>query len=235
MRDRVESLELTSDDELWFIGDLTDRGPEGAACVKWVRTLCEGENVECILGNHDALIWAVSRYGTRPYREGGSRSFEELWLHNGGNPSDLEDLSEDDLDWLINRPAAAISHNTLLVHADSRHYLQLGSTPDQICARVRALIQDERIELAAAVFDALTGRGAFKDSASEFLSTYDVGHVVHGHTPIPLMTGLDAKWVDHAYTYGDATNVDGGMYMGGPGFIHRVEQQIRPESTANAT
>jgi hypothetical protein len=41
---------------LVFVGDLTDRGPDSPAVVALVRTLVDGGQAQCVLGNHDLNI-----------------------------------------------------------------------------------------------------------------------------------------------------------------------------------
>ncbi|HLG77115.1 MAG TPA: hypothetical protein VKX46_11925, partial [Ktedonobacteraceae bacterium] len=48
--------------------------------------------------------------------------------------------------------------------------------------------------------------------------------IIHGHTPISLMVNskpqkVTAPWI---YANGRCVNVDGGIYMGGPGFLYQI-------------
>ena len=50
---------------VWLVGDLVDRGPDGIGAIDLVRRL-ERESdgaVHCLLGNHEALLLAVHRFG----------------------------------------------------------------------------------------------------------------------------------------------------------------------------
>lgn len=49
----IEKIELQSDDKLYFIGDLIDRGPDSVGVVKYARALSEKHSVILILGNHE--------------------------------------------------------------------------------------------------------------------------------------------------------------------------------------
>ena len=66
----------------------------------------------------------------------------------------------------------------------------------------------------------LTGR----KRAEQLLSLFGGDLLVHGHTPIPYARQIEAEQVTEAWHYaGDrCLNVDGGMYMGSPGFVHRL-------------
>ena len=67
----------------------------------------------------------------------------------------------------------------------------------------------------------LTGR----KRAEQLLALFGGELLVHGHTPIPYARQIEAENVTEAWRYaGDrCLNVDGGMYMGSPGFVHRLQ------------
>jgi hypothetical protein len=58
--------------------------------------------------------------------------------------------------------------------------------------------------------------------ASQLLALYGGELIVHGHTPIPYARRIEAESVTEAWLYAGerCLNVDGGMYMGSPGFVH---------------
>lgn len=49
----VENLKLTKKDNLYFIGDLIDKGVDSVGVVKTVYSLSRDYNVKLILGNHE--------------------------------------------------------------------------------------------------------------------------------------------------------------------------------------
>jgi hypothetical protein len=76
------------------------------------------------------------------------------------------------------------------------------------------------------VLDAFSEHGAFlKQGGSEqlamFLKIFDCEQLIHGHTPISNIT---KEMATEAYVYADGRciNVDGGLYLGGPGFVYKL-------------
>ena len=77
----------------------------------------------------------------------------------------------------------------------------------------------------------LTAREAFLGPhgaarARAFLRQFGGTRIVHGHTPIPLLLSCAPERVREPYVYahGLCVNVDGGMMLGAPGFVYRVDQ-----------
>ncbi len=92
-------------DQLWFTGDLVNRGPRSAEVLRFVMGL--GDNAISVLGNHDLHLLAVARSKVRskPYD-----TFDDV----------LEAVDRDRLlDWLRQRPLLHHDANLgiTLVHA----------------------------------------------------------------------------------------------------------------------
>ena len=45
------------EDELWFVGDIVNRGPQSLECLRFVKQL--GEQGKMVLGNHDFHLLAT--------------------------------------------------------------------------------------------------------------------------------------------------------------------------------
>lgn len=92
-----------ADDELWFVGDLVNRGPQSLDVLRLIVSL--GKNATVTLGNHDLHLLAVAETDAVADRE----------LEPVINADDAGDL----LDWLSRRPLAVYRPelNTLMVHA----------------------------------------------------------------------------------------------------------------------
>lgn len=90
-------------DELWFVGDLVNRGPRSLDVLRFIYYLKESSTV--VLGNHDLHLLAL--------REDPDRADKQL-----REVLDADDADEL-LDWLRHRPLAHYRPdlNTLMVHA----------------------------------------------------------------------------------------------------------------------
>lgn len=219
------------DATVWLTGDLADRGPKGAETIELamrlsVEAAAAGGRLECLLGNHDLLVLAVARFGDFE-TSSPSGSLREDWLANGGRERDLELLGERHLDWLASRPALGRQGTTLLAHCDSTLYVELGSTLDEVNEKVAAALAGDDLAAWNELNSRLWRRGELRDEsgAERFLAAFGCERIVHGHTPIPYLTGADPATVTEALVYagGRCVNVDGGIYAGGPGFLHPLE------------
>lgn len=218
---------------LWFIGDLVDRGPDSIAVLNLVMRLQEeaqqaGGQVACLLGNHELMMLAAYHFGRRS--TGLSSSFIARWKQNGGNRKDLAELTKEHLAWLAQLPAMALAADRLLFHADAPFYLRYGSTIEEVNSAVRALLKKSDDLAWEELIEEFARRGAFAtnhsgpDFARRYLTTYGGQQLIHGHTPITAFTRASAKTVTTPLIYAEqqCINVDGGMFLGGPGFIYQV-------------
>ncbi len=92
-------------DQLWFCGDLVNRGPQSLETLRFVKSL--GSSAISVLGNHDLHLLALA-YGIDKARDA------------GGLQTILHCAERDDLlDWLQARPMLHYDkrQKTLLVHA----------------------------------------------------------------------------------------------------------------------
>ena len=232
----VEGAWCGADATLCFIGDYCDRGPEGLACIDLVMTLqreaaAAGGQVIGLLGNHEPLLLAAHKFGDAHF-EGLYEPFWLNWKRNGGQDADLAGLTAEHIDWLCHLPAMVQIGDYLLIHADALIYLEMGQTITAINNLVGDVMASDEPVAWEALFAAFTQRMEFftKDAtgaalAAAFLATLGAERIVHGHTPIHYMTGQQAAEVTQPLVYADGLciNVDGGMYMGGPGFLYQLD------------
>lgn len=221
------------DAQLWQIGDIFDRGTDGASCVELTMKLqaqaaAAGGHVNAVLGNHDMMVLCVDRFGDAATRDGGS--VRSLWYRWGGVEGELDALTGEQIDWLRGLPLMALVGDRLLVHADSIHYIDHGRTIEEVNHSFAELLASDdlpRWEEALARFCEHETFSGFPVSgqvkAETMLRCYGGKVLVHGHTPITVATGRPAQKVTQAWSYADGAcvNVDGGLYMGGPGFLYQ--------------
>jgi hypothetical protein len=226
---------------LWLIGDLVDRGPDGIKVIDLAMRLqreaaAAGGSVNTLIGNHDILLLAAFHFGDWP-RKRRAESFTSIWERNGGNLEDLALLDGPQVTWLSNLPAMTRCGPYLLTHGDTMLYTRYGRSVAELNETFRALLHT--MDPVAwyrllsefgehRVFTSATG----PRRAREVLQQFGGERIVHGHTPVSRITGGDAAEVTTPLIYADdlCIDVDGGMYLGGPGFIYRLPD-ISPATT----
>jgi hypothetical protein len=218
---------------LWFMGDFVDRGPDGIPVIDLVMRLqaeaaAVNGRVASLLGNHEILLLAAYRFGRRS--TGLGSSFLSKWKRNGGNRKDLASLKLDHLNWLADLPAMALVDDHLFIHADAPLYLKYGRSVQEVNAAIKGLLHRSDTLAWEELLEEFVRRGIFYSDthgevlAQRFLDLYGGQRLVHGHTPISHTLGCQPKKVTSPLLYagGRCVNVDGGLYLGGHGFICRL-------------
>ena len=103
MLDLVKELNLTEQDQLYFAGDLVNRGPESLETLRWVKD----NSGKVVLGNHDLYLLAC-------YYEAIPHSYTHTF-HRVVAADECCEL----MDWLINQPLYRYfpDDKLLLLHA----------------------------------------------------------------------------------------------------------------------
>jgi bis(5'-nucleosyl)-tetraphosphatase (symmetrical) len=107
LRALLEAIRFSPDrDQLWFVGDLVNRGPHSLECLRLIRAL--GDNAVVVLGNHDLHLLAMV-FGSHLQDKPGDT------LHDILRAPDRAAI----LQWLLERPLAHQdpTHGELLIHA----------------------------------------------------------------------------------------------------------------------
>jgi len=219
------------DARLWLLGDLVDRGPDGIGVIDLVMRLEREGGVRCLLGNHEAVMLAVSRFGD--VREGGlAELFEAYWL-NGGQQSDLDGFRPEHAAWIEQLPAAARDGAWLLLHSDTDLYLRYGQSVAEINRMLSSLLTTGDAAVVEDVLDALADRTVLNHAPAvdRLLATLGGERIVHGHTPIAYVTGAEPEQVVGPLEYGGGRvlNVDHCLFAGGPGFVTELPATSRDE------
>lgn len=233
---------LTSADGHWsgashrliLVGDYVDRGNHGLDVINRVMRLqaearAVGGDVIALLGNHDMMMLCAWKFGRdeTPY----SAQVMDQWITWGGVPSDLARLGPDHIEWLESLPAMLRIGDNLIVHADAMLYVDFGLTVDAVNSAFAALLKSDSFDRWQSALRSFAEHRAFSglditgvNRADQLLRLYGARRMVHGHTPIPLDTGAAAETVTEAHEYakGRCVNVDGGIYLGSPGFLYEL-------------
>jgi bis(5'-nucleosyl)-tetraphosphatase (symmetrical) len=130
-------------DQLYFVGDLVNRGPASLQVLRFVRSL--GDNAVVVLGNHDLHLLAVA-HGVR-------RNKKMDTLDDVLEASDRDEL----LEWLITRPLAHIDahkdgQTDLMVHAGLVPQWTVSKTVE-LAREVESALRDD----PSSVFDHMYG------------------------------------------------------------------------------
>ncbi|MEU2072932.1 metallophosphoesterase [Streptomyces sp. NPDC013489] len=222
---------------LWFLGDFTDRGPDGIGVIDLVMRLsaeaaAAGGYCKALMGNHELLLIGAKRFGDTPVNSGaGTATFQAAWLLNGGQKHDMDRLQDVHLQWMSRLDAVVQEDDHLLLHSDTTAYLDYGQTIEDVNDTVHEILNRNDADEVWDVFRKFTKRFAFRDeggpqAVQELLSTYGGSRIVHGHSPIPYLLGQvgtedgegdSGPLVDgpHVYADGLAIAMDGGVTMAG--------------------
>jgi hypothetical protein len=211
------------DTELWVLGDLVDRGPDGIGAVRLIRSLQQQapEQVHMLLGNHESLMLGYHLFP--------DSRFAEIWAINGGRRSDQEALTEDEVAWLRALPAMALVGDHLLMHSDTTGYLTWGGSVEDVNTTVTERLAGDDFDAHFDVFASLTHRFDFAggdgaDEARKVLSALGGSRIVHGHSIIGSLIDVPSSRVEAPIAYADelVVAIDGGRYDGGPLLLVRL-------------
>jgi hypothetical protein len=235
---------------LWFLGDFTDRGPDGIGVIDLVMRLsaeaaAAGGYCKALMGNHELLLLGAKRFGDTPVNSGaGTATFQAAWLLNGGQKSDMDRLQDVHLQWMSRLDAIEIEDDHLLMHSDTTAYLDYGDSIEAVNDTVRETLTRNDADECWDLFRKFTKRFAFRDGESgpgavrELLGAYGGSRVVHGHSPIPYLLGeVGAEDADgensgpvvegpHVYAGGLAIAMDGGVTMAGKLLVQQLPMDI---------
>ncbi len=107
----LEAVDLALQDEVYFVGDLIDRGPQSRQVVDYVRN----NGYRCVMGNHEQLLLEAF-----PNGEAHMPAFQG-WLYSGGQSTLSSYTKVDDLfdhvNWIQSLPLYLDLGDVWLVHA----------------------------------------------------------------------------------------------------------------------
>ncbi|MGI5138628.1 MULTISPECIES: metallophosphoesterase [unclassified Streptomyces] len=229
---------------LWFLGDFTDRGPDGIGVIDLVMRLsaeaaAAGGYCKALMGNHELLLLGAKRFGDTSVSSGaGTATFQAAWLLNGGQKTDMDRLQDHHLQWMARLDAVEEVDGHLLVHSDTTAYLDYGDSIEAVNDTVHETLTRNDADEVWDLFRKFTKRFSFRDEGGadavrSLLETYGGRRIVHGHSPIPYLLGEvgseegeDATGPvvegPHVYADGLAIAMDGGVTMAGKLLVQQL-------------
>jgi serine/threonine protein phosphatase 1 len=107
----LEAIAPETEDEVYFVGDLVDRGPKSAEVVEYVIR----NNYVCILGNHEQMMLDVLTNPLAP------EHCRQAWLYSGGHSTigsyGDAGIPSEHIEWMTQLPTHIDLGDVWLVHA----------------------------------------------------------------------------------------------------------------------
>ncbi|MEA5536278.1 metallophosphoesterase family protein [Crocosphaera sp. XPORK-15E] len=168
----LDAIAPDSDDQVYFLGDLIDRGPQSAQVVDYVMQ----SGYKCLLGNHEyMLLGTVGKGGIDSHQLQG-------WLYGGGYPTLVSydhHIPQEHIEWMKKLPTYIDLGDIWLVHGGINPTIPLEEqTAEQFC-----WVRDE--------FHAMT-EPYFKDKL--IITGHTITFTFPGVAPGKLVAG--AGWLD---------------------------------------
>jgi serine/threonine protein phosphatase 1 len=124
----LEEISPASDDQIYFLGDLIDRGPQSAQVVEFVKQ----NDYPCLLGNHEQMLLNILTG-----KDTASASMQ-AWLYSGGQATVASyqsgTIPKEHLDWFESLPIYIDLGDVWLTHAgvDPKKTVE-EQTADELC------------------------------------------------------------------------------------------------------
>jgi serine/threonine protein phosphatase 1 len=123
----LDAVSPNKEDQVYFLGDLIDRGPRSADVVEFVIQ----KNYPCLRGNHEEMLLDVVGNGQV------SMEVYQGWLYSGGHAtvaSYNSKIPQEHIDWMKTLPTYLDLEDVWLVHAGIDPQLPLDQqTSEQFC------------------------------------------------------------------------------------------------------
>ncbi len=124
----LEAIAPSANDQVYFLGDLIDRGPQSSQVVAFVKQ----SSYQCLLGNHEQMLLNVLA------SNGNSSEVQQAWLYNGGyatvNSYKEATIPKEHLEWMQKLPTHLDLGDIWLAHAGVDPRLPVEEqTAEQLC------------------------------------------------------------------------------------------------------
>ena len=175
-----EAIAPDTEDGVYFLGDLIDRGPQSAQVVEFVIE----NKCHCLLGNHEVMLLDIFTGGEICHQ-----AFQ-VWLHNGGYAtinSYGSKIPPEHIEWFRSLPLYLDLGDFWLVHAGLHPQIPLEKqTSEQFCwirdqfhSMVTPYFQDKVIIIGHTITFTFPGVRAGKLAAGEGWLDIDTGVYHH--------------------------------------------------------
>jgi serine/threonine protein phosphatase 1 len=120
-----DKLQPTYEDEIFFLGDYIDRGPNPKGVLDYIMELQEaGYQVHCLMGNHEEVFLRCLCFENNPMKQMGFFELKDSWYFHGGGATmksfgvdRLSQIPEKYIQFIRNLDFYKISGDFVLVHA----------------------------------------------------------------------------------------------------------------------
>lgn len=124
----LEAIAPTTADQIYFLGDLIDRGPESAQVVEFVKQ----SPYACLMGNHELLM--LDAFPNHQI----SQPALQAWLYSGGRETVISygepGVAVEHLEWMRSLPPYLDLGDVWLVHAGVHPHLPIAAqTMEEFC------------------------------------------------------------------------------------------------------
>lgn len=124
----LEAIAPEANDQVYFLGDLIDRGAQSAQVVNFVQQ----SSYQCLLGNHEQMLLNVLT------KRSGYEQMHQAWLYNGGyatiNSYKEATVPQEHIEWMLNLPTYLDLGDIWLAHAGVDPKIELAQqTAEQLC------------------------------------------------------------------------------------------------------
>lgn len=124
----LDAIAPSQDDQVYFLGDLIDRGSQSSQVVEFVKQ----STYSCLLGNHEQMLLEILGHGEI---DGPAL---QAWLYSGGhstiNSYGEDGVRQDHIEWMRTLPLYMDLGDTWLVHAGVHPRLPIEKqTAEQFC------------------------------------------------------------------------------------------------------
>ncbi|MGF1481511.1 MAG: metallophosphoesterase family protein [Cyanophyceae cyanobacterium] len=123
----LKEIALKEDDDVYFLGDLIDRGPKSAQVVQFVMD----NNYQCLRGNHEEMLLDALGNGQI------CPEVFQAWLYSGGSATIAsygKHIPQEHIDWIAALPTYLDLGTVWLAHAGVHPHIPLAEqTSEQFC------------------------------------------------------------------------------------------------------